>query len=685
MTTPRIAAAAFFCAIFGSLGNAQILSGTHLPEDTFRPTPYKGFHNLITTDIAGRPLPQFPGFSFVQTFYEGTDVNASVDLARLNHLTPGTYELFVVADQTATEWAPNEELIDVRGSSQTVSFTGSTVASNAVTIDTGTLSADAGLRLAIGYDVVIDVDGDGRLTNGDVIDGYGAEPGFYVVRDPSGDGPLGTIETNVTVTGVKAGFEGENLFYPDNISSMGKLPLIVISHGNGHNYNWYDHLGHHFASWGFVVMSHRNDTVPGIQTASQTTLTHTDAFLGSLGTLDGGILDGHVDVSQIMWIGHSRGAEGIVRAYDKLFDGFYVPTNYDIENIKGLSSIAPTIFLSKDDTNPHTVPFHLWTGASDNDVNGCASSSIVYTFLTHERALGDRFSTYLHGAGHGAFHNGAGSLVATGPCQLNRDETHRIMKAYLLPLAHNYFYNAPEVQELLWRQDEEFQPAIPIAGPCIVVNKTYQRRTTPRFVVDNFQTFRELLTSSQNGAVSYTAKAAREGAFDDPDSNFTYSESEFMNGMTYSITGEDWRGVTLGWNTEGGDAEWEVVAAKRDISTWRYFSFRAGQITRDPNTTAALGDLTFAVELRDEDGNTSSINIGAYGGGLEEPYQRTSCGSGTGWSNFFETIRIPVADFTTDGTVLDLTRIEAVRFVFGPSFGSTVGRIGIDDLELTNG
>ena len=82
--------------------------------------------------------------------------------------------------------------------------------------------------------------------------------------------------------------------------------------------------------------------------------------------------------------------------------------------------------------------------------------------------------------------------------------------------------------------------------------------------------------------------------------------------------------------------------------------------------------------------NVSTINIGAYSGGIEEPYQRTSCGSGTGWSNFFETIRITLTDFQTDGRLIDLSRIEAVRLVFGSTSGSALGRMGIDDLELTN-
>ena len=45
--------------------------------------------------------------------------------------------------------------------------------------------------------------------------------------------------------------------------SMGQLPLVIISRGNGHNFQWYDHIGNHLASYGYVVMSHDNNTEPG--------------------------------------------------------------------------------------------------------------------------------------------------------------------------------------------------------------------------------------------------------------------------------------------------------------------------------------------------------------------------------------------------------------------------------------
>ena len=78
----------------------------------------------------------------------------------------------------------------------------------------------------------------------------------------------------------------------------------------------------------------------------------------------------------------------------------------------------------------------------------------------------------------------------------------------------------------------------------------------------------------------------------------------------------------------------------------------------------------------------SRINISAFGGGIEEPYQRTSCGTGAGWANEFETIRIPIQDFTNNGSGIDLNSILAIGLEVGPSHGSNQGRIGLDDVEI---
>jgi hypothetical protein len=88
------------------------------------------------------------------------------------------------------------------------------------------------------------------------------------------------------------------------------------------------------------------------------------------------------------------------------------------------------------------------------------------------------------------------------------------------------------------------------------------------------------------------------------------------------------RGVVFDWTDQDRFYEWEIATGQRDFTDHQFLSFRAAQGTQHPNTAAAIGDLTFSVTLRDIGGTTSTIGVGAYGGGVEEPYQRSG-----GWHN----------------------------------------------------
>ena len=52
-----------------------------------------------------------------------------------------------------------------------------------------------------------------------------------------------------------------------------------------------------------------------------------------------------MDRSAIVWIGHSRGGEGVVLAYDDLVEGDAASDQYSWEDIRIVSSIAPTLLI----------------------------------------------------------------------------------------------------------------------------------------------------------------------------------------------------------------------------------------------------------------------------------------------------------------------------------------------------
>jgi hypothetical protein len=177
--------------------------------------------------------------------------------------------------------------------------------------------------------------------------------------------------------------------------------------------------------------------------------------------------------------------------------------------------------------------------------------------------------------------------------------------------------------------------------------------------------------------------ALAEARLREVDGDFAWTGSEPMNGMTRGRPEDVGRGVVFEF-AEGAPSfyELEIVPEERDFTDDGFLSFRAAQGTRHPATTAALEDLTFTVTLEDTAGRTSSIDFGVFGGGIEEPYQRTGFGEGAGWQNEFETIRIRLTDFLRDGASLDLSDVRAIRFELGEGNGSPQGRVALDDIEL---
>ncbi|QDU69740.1 hypothetical protein [Engelhardtia mirabilis] len=634
----------------------------------------------VADELVGVSRPALPHFDWITTVREGDPLEFAVDPGQSGFLAGQSGTAYVTADRTRAQWNANPALVDLSGDGpDAIAFPGGAITQNRFTVDAGTLSGDAGASLGVGYDLVIDLDGDGQLSNGDLIDGYDGA-GFFVARDPSLPGPFAVTE--ILYSGGQ--WLGQNLFYPTNIAELDNVPVVIVSHGNGHNYQWYDHIGNHLASYGYVVMSHENNTGPGIGTASTTTLTNTDYFYGNLATIAGGALVGKLDKSRTTWIGHSRGGEGIVRAYDKLFDGVYVPTNFSIGDITLLSSIAPTVFFGKGNSAPHAVDYHLWVGAGDSDVSGCVVADATQSFQLYGRAENERAAISLYGVGHGWFHNGGGSAFVNGPCQIGRPETHRIMRGYLLPLVEFHVRGNPAAKDWLWRQYEDLHPQSKPDNPCIVANIQWtEGAETGKLVIDDFQGDADPFTTVGGALVTTDLVEWEQSRLQDDTTSLTYDPLDIMNGMTYGQPADKEAGAVLRFD---GLADYSLVydlpAAQRDWSGHRWLTFRTAQRTRDPLTTALLADEVFEVRLVDTAGHTSTLRVDALLAGIEEPYQRSGCGSGVGWINDFESVRLGLRGFAVAEPELDLGQIERLEFLFGPSHGSTAGSLGLDDIEL---
>jgi hypothetical protein len=642
----------------------------------------------VDLELGGNALPRYPYFEYVRAFNANATVDLAIDPTRFPAVVGQTCDVYVVDDKSAATWAGDPSLADVRPTGpQTVLFVAGQIQDNTINLaGPGGLPSSAGTTsVGRGYDLVLDCDQNAVLGAADFIDGRSPDRGgIYAVHDLTTAGPLATTAVNYNVTGVTPGFESERTHYPTNIAAMGQLPLVIISHGNGHNHTWYDYLQSHLASYGYIVMSHENNTGPGVESASTTTLQHTDAIIGQQAVIAGGVLNDHIDSTRIVWIGHSRGGEGVTRAYDRITDvpPGYTPTFFTVASIDLISSIAPTDFLGPASSNPHGANYHFMYGAADGDVSGEPGNDIANGFNIFERAEGFRSAHYLHGVGHNEF-NCCGFNDATGPALIGRPAAQAIAKGYYLAVIERYIDGSHAAKDFLWRQYERLRP-IGALGTAVVDLEYKEPPPTGKFVIDDYQTQPALGTSSSGGTVTANVTNGVEGLINDNDLSFTWLAGDPMNGMSRARTNDSTRAIVF--DAAAGQARtmaWSVVPAQQDFSGKTYLSFRACQGTRHPLTTALLADAAWHVVLRDTAGNTSpAIRFDIFGGGIEEPYQRTGEGAGAGWQNEFETIRIRLTDFLTNGSPLDLTQIASVRFGWRTG-ANQAKRLGFDDLEVT--
>ncbi|MCA9255209.1 MAG: hypothetical protein KDA33_06200, partial [Phycisphaerales bacterium] len=380
------------------------------------------------------------------------------------------------------------------------------------------------------------------------------------------------------------------------------------------------------------------------------------------------------------------------RAYNDLFTGAFTSIHYDASDIILVSSIAPTdVDLGSGTPNladPLNVTYHLLYGAADGIVDGCADNDYVLPFNIYDRCTGVRQATYVQGAGHNDF-NCCGIGDASGPNLIGRADAQAIAKSVYLALVKRYADGNIPANEYLWRQYESLRTSG--APASAVVDRLYRRGIgAGRVVIDDFQSQPSTSMSSSGGLITFDVANVYEGMMNDDAPGFTWTSSDPMNGMTTAGDADASAGVVFDWSAGGAYFyELEVIPSERDFSNDLFLSLRAAQGTQHPLTLADVGDLSFSVTLRDGTGTTSSIDFSAYGGGVEEPYARVGsgpahCGPNPGWANEFETIRIRLTDFLRDGSGLDLTDIVAIRLEFGAGHGSAQGRIGLDDVELTD-
>lgn len=583
------------------------------------------------TEIAGKTVDAEPWVIFPLSFHANHPMHAAVNPA-IQNLDGETVDIYITSDKTADQWDADGSLTDVRSTgAQQVSFSGSGLGDLWVELNnTDELSGIDGARPSVGYDLVIDVNQDGQLDAGDILDGY-ANAGMYVVSDMNEPGPYAV--DSLEYISPSGEWQCFRVYYPENLQSLDAQPLVVISHGWTHSYFYYDHLGTHLASYGYVVMSHKNDVGNGgaaaSTTASQSALQNIDTLLTIYPNLSEGILANRIDKMRMVHAGHSTGGECVVRAYNRLYNGDYVSPHITHENIVCVNSLAPVAFLSADETHPQGANYHQFLCAADTDVSGAPVDGYQQALSIYERAYGNKQVTYIHGAGHEDLNNDGGDSWAQGPDLIGREATHEVMRPYFLALCELYTRNSLGMKDFFTRNKKEFRPPN-IEESTILSGEYRDAMSIGNVVIDDFESEDDLGTSSSGGIVNSTLAEHHEVHMQDLDGTFNWLGDSWSNGMTRARYDDDPHCATFAWE-ENAQIDYEIVENISDWTSADYLSFRTCQMTRHPlnESKGVTEDINFTVMLTDVEGVSSPLTLSAYGE-IAAPYPRGAGQEGTG-------------------------------------------------------
>jgi len=428
--------------------------------------PYWPGASIRFADVSTRANAAAPYFTREDVFHTGEPVWATFDLP----LAGGTSKpsslarkvrFYVVPHRTATEWRANAPLVDVSGHVVEALVTlGGTTGNRAL----------IGSALAPGrYDIVVDTGNQPPSPSGfvsddrfdaasDFVDGV-TRVGFTIVDDPGATGPYAVGITRyeaAPVTYPQQEIDGRTpittrvvgeVRYPATVAGegatmpTGTFPVVVIAHGNTLVYRGHDELLAHLASHGYIAVS--IDLVdlswaePAIDLRARLVLDH--VALLSDPTRQPGVLQGHVDTSNISLVGHSRGGDAVLRAaYFAKRDGLAF-------RARAVAAIAPTDISgaglgANRDPSVIDAPYFALYGSSDNDVGrgfGFPFGSPFTggsAFRAYDRNTGPKAMVFVEDACHNLFNEERMVCEALGnpvPAALSRAEHLMLLRGYL--------------------------------------------------------------------------------------------------------------------------------------------------------------------------------------------------------------------------------------------------------------
>lgn len=661
--------------------------------------------------VSGHSISGSPYFRYSDTFTIGEDVWAGLDPGIVD---PGNVSkmcaLYVIQSKDEAGWLANNSLnhLPVLGGNANATkhkLQAGCMNANKVPIWPNALQPGE-------YDIVADFGNntpDANLfvqdnqynTPLDIIDGYFVA-GFRVVEDPGtmqnfmnvgnwnyteADFPMFGVNGTITVQDESGPYHISNppiivnrdvrmkahVYFPADMPGVvdpalisgvqPDYPLVVIIHGNGHDYAAYDLLLQHFARNGFIAASidvrYVNGGVESHGMAGQGRAEALFSHLTVIKAKFGAKVQNNIGI-----MGHSRGGEAVIKAARiNQQQGFP-------HQINAVASLAPTDRYGTETLGgAWTKPYFVLYGSRDGDVRGGPPTTAGYTvaqcgFSLYDRANGNKKSMcFLYKATHNGFITS--NSDSSDPDVIDPAIQKAYTWAYMNAFFRRYLKNEPQ-----W--DGMFQGEWKPASISSTGAKSYmQYRDTTLKTVDDFEGLINWQASTIGGTVTHNATLPV-----DPTEN--KMSAAVVAGLDPKSP-HDTQGMKIRWDNMGDKLEFTIPPAHKDISTYSVLSFRVTQKVESIENPANQSQ-NLRVALKDGTNNERAVRVSPF---YDIPYpdMRPDVAYRKSAMN---TVRIPLKSYTIvcAGQVqVNLQDVTTLSFLFS-EVGT--GEIEIDELEFSN-
>jgi methionine-rich copper-binding protein CopC len=494
--------------------------------------------------------------------------------------------------------------------------------------------------------------------------------------------------------------------YPTDLSA-GPFPLVVLMHGNHFadysgtsafyqwppgagqtslpNYQGYDYFAQVLASHGYIVASISANGVnvlgnsrpgTGMLARAQLVQRWLDIFndLNSPGGVVHGVLGrpdgptslgtqfvGEVNLQDVGLMGHSRGGEGVVAAYN---NNLSLGAPY---GIKAVFALAPVDFQNPTINNTNFAVLLPYNDGDVSDLQGAHFFDDSRYNVSGD--TGAKYTIEVMGANHnfyntiwspGGFPAGASDDGNSGPpTRLTQAQQRGTGLAYMSAFFRTYLGGELQFQPIL-TGDALPPPSAQVTPDRIHVGYITPDNPAQRRDVNRLTAATALSVNTLGGTVvpmgltTYTFTTGGGAGFSEPHRN--------LGQVTIRYTGT----LTASWEND-------LPTAARDESAYADLQFRIGVNYGDafnPPSTAQ----DFSVELVDASSQSHSVLVSAYSNNLFDPPYNPPGGNP---HEVLNTVRIPLSAFI--GSV-DLTNVMAIRFDFDQH---NSGAFQITDLAFT--